>query len=64
MMTCDPVVVGVYVTEQLTDGPVPASVHAVVEKDPVFVCVHVMVPVGVLVDPGELSVIVDVQVEA
>lgn len=63
-MMCDPNAVGVYVTEQPADSPVPTRVHVRAENVPVFVCVQVIVPVGVLVGWGEISAIATVQTEA
>jgi hypothetical protein len=51
---------GVYVTEQLAEDPVPASVHMVVEKEPALLVVKLTVPVGVV---GTLLVSVTVAVQ-
>ena len=49
---------------QLEVAPVPDNVQVVERKAPVLVWVHVTVPVGMSVVPGELSVTDAVHVEA
>jgi len=49
---------------QLEVDPVPDNVQVVERKAPVLVWVHVTVPVGMLIVPGELSVTDAVHVEA
>jgi len=49
---------------QVEVAPVPDNVQVVERKAPVLVWVHVTVPVGMLIVPGELSVTDAVHVEA
>jgi len=57
-----PTAVGVYVTEQLADGPAPVSVQLVELKVPEPLLVKLTEPVGVLGVPVSVSVTVAVQV--
>lgn len=57
-----PTIVGVYVTEQLDDWDVPASVHGLL-KVPVLFVWSANVPEGVMVVPGDVSVTITVHVD-
>src|SRR5437667_344411 len=60
VIVCAPVAVGVKVTEQLAELPVPLSVQLAAEKvPPLFV--KLTVPVGVVATPEVVSVTVAVQ---
>ena len=49
---------------QVEVAPVPDNVQVVERKAPVLVCVQVIVPVGILDVPPDVSVTVAVQVDA
>jgi|SRR5713226_9971887 len=63
-MVCVPATVGVYMTEQLAELPLPLSVQLVALNVPVELVVKLTVPVGVIAVPGLASVTVAVQVVA
>ena len=62
MTVCVPVALGVKVTEQLAELPLPASVQLVGVKVPAPLELKLTVPVGVLGVPPPVSVTVAVQV--
>lgn len=54
--------VGVYATMQVDVAPVPARVHGLSKVPVLFVC-RLKVPDGAMALPGEVSVVVTVQVD-
>ena len=60
-----PTALGVYVTEQVADEPLPLNVHPPLEPNaPLPLLANVTVPVGALLVPESVSVVVTVQVAA